>query len=410
MKERKLRDLVSGNGSLRIVVRALNSKSQQQLADRMHFIENLGKSDIEAAFKGIGVARHQQARKIKQRQSALRRMNEAASVDVSDYGIKTFDTIALEDLENDPSLTVLAARACNPGQNGKIFRAPMNEIRFHRASHPVNFCSKVKTSRQQDPMGSVFHREHAAYETRRPQTSPERARLPMTHLSIERRPNTMGCARKSTESFHSVANPFGGKLGWAGLFAPPSEDFSSLQLPGLVESRPQTTDTETESALSDGTLSRPPTQGGRGGLWSRPNTAVRPGTGASFDSRPQTTNTRMKVTPAADAFTQHRFSQSASALVRPARIHLRKKRRRIPVMRLRPGTAEYINRSRERCNDKVFGLNVKHTTDTKKYLRKRERARKRRWLATKSTRRALEVEYEACLHEVRVLTENSTLR
>ena len=51
MKERKLRDLVSGNGSLRIVVRALNSKSQQQLADRMHFIENLGKSDIEAAFK-----------------------------------------------------------------------------------------------------------------------------------------------------------------------------------------------------------------------------------------------------------------------------------------------------------------------------------------------------------------------
>ena len=402
MKERKLRDLVSGNGSLRIVVRALNSKSQQQLADRMHFIENLGKSDVKAAFKGIGVARQQQDRKRKKRQSILRRMNEAAPVDTNDYGIKTFGTIPLDDLENNPALAVLAARRCAPGQNGKIFRAPVQEIRFRRALHPRKFCAKVKPSRQQDPIGGISRRERSVGE-RRPHTSPERVRL--TQHCLERRPHTMGCARQTTETLHSPSDPFGGKLGWAGLFAPAGKDPDSFYLPHVLESRPQTTDTEMGSALPDATGSRPPTQGGVGGF-SRPGTAARPGTG--FGSRPQTTKTGVAEEPAADAFP--RVIQSASELVRRSRIHSQKKQRRGPVIRLRPGTGGHINWSRDRRNDKVFGRGMNLAKGTKKVLRKQERARKRRWQAAESDRRARQAEYEACLHEVRVLTENSTFR
>ena len=100
-QERKLHDLVTGNGSMRVVLRSLNSKSQQQLADRMYFIENLGKSSVRAAFKGLGVAHRQQTRKRKQRKNILKRKSDAfcESSSTEDYGIKTLETVSLSDLE-----------------------------------------------------------------------------------------------------------------------------------------------------------------------------------------------------------------------------------------------------------------------------------------------------------------------
>ena len=145
------------------------------------------------AFKGIGVTRQHQARKEEKRFEgkcdAL-----CTPVDTEDYGIRPFETVALDDLENNPTFAVLAAQNCVPGRNGQIFRAPEKEIHFRRALHAKKFCAKVKPSRQQDSMakssgnpGLTADRQIAM----RPSTVPSPKRAPASTCFEESRPMTI---------------------------------------------------------------------------------------------------------------------------------------------------------------------------------------------------------------------------
>ena len=458
MKERKLQDLVSGRGSLRIVVRALCSKSQQQLADRMHFIENLGKSNLKAAFKGIGVSRQQEARKRKKKQKILKEIKRSREerVDGDDYGIKTFQSVQIEDLENNPSLVLAAANSCMPGRNGHIFKSSRKEIHFQRAFHVQEFCSKVKGSTQQDPMGKVTQKQEAkTLHIRRPYTVPSPERASMTEFgnsNSSKRPVTSECVRTSNVCSSSNVSPFNG---WEGLFAhsldPPfprrigsvlraSEQGSRISRPssrGTISSvctsavatygenlidhssqvsnfkaRPQTGDSNTSFLQKERPESRSDTDEAEQGLFSRPSTATRPGTASYMKLRPHTTKTESHHANWGVSYSnQPRHSHSASELKRPGKVSNPVKRRKqcSPLMQLRPGTANHIKWSRD-CHlkktvnsSKILGTKLKN-----QLVRKRERARHRQWNALDSKRKRFDAqdEYNAVLKDVQNLTEN----
>ena len=155
-RAKKLTALVNGNGSLRIACRGLDSKSQQMLSDRLHFISTLGKSHASTVFKGLN--HHEKKRKKKQRND-----NQQVPEVQEDYGVSEYQGFDLEaagiaphvrgsvgrsrhgkggrkggnridDLMRIAALTQ-AGHESIPGQTGHLYRPPKKVIQFRRAQH-----------------------------------------------------------------------------------------------------------------------------------------------------------------------------------------------------------------------------------------------------------------------------------
>ena len=108
---------------------------------------------------------------------------------------------------------------------------------------------------------------------------------------------------------------------------------------------------------------------------------------------------------------------SASALVRPSHVNgevvlpKRKKEKRPPIFCPRPGTAGYLNWSREsRDSRTLYGGENRFTQSRTKVMHKRHRAQARNWFSAEAVRNrsAAQEEYDAVLQNVRALEEKKS--
>ena len=350
-RAQRLNDLVTGRGSMRVVVKALDNKSQQQLSDRLHHINRLGKTDIGVQFKGAIAAQRAAAlaeeavQRKRRRQQGFSSTTSPTGFDKScDYGVRAFDGLDLTSDENsDPSLALLlyAAQSAKPSRaTGHIFHPQPKQIRFQRAYHPQAFEVTPVTTSSASAMGTPPETAGpwGIASGHRPCTVPagRGARL-QRKLPSRQRPLTTGAdgvPLLQTELADddgdncSGAVPFGGAYQWAGLFATQSRPGSASTTATRITSstaadgfsRPGTRGGVPASACA----SRPGTRGEVRSACSRPGTgkmssSSRPGTGTRTGFRPGTGNRTFRL-PSAYDLTPRKRSGIAPAQQSPTKM------------------------------------------------------------------------------------------
>ena len=342
-RAKKLTALVNGNGSLRIACRGLDSKSQQMLSDRLHFISTLGKSHASTVFKGLN---HHEKKRKKQRND-----NQQVPEVQEDYGVAEYQGFDLEaagiaphvrgsvgrsrygkggrkggnridDLMRIAVLTQ-AGHESIPGQTGHLYRPPKKVIQFRRAQHVDPFdllqsdtavlsTPTLNADKKQRPCTAPGVAMHAlprrARSRQRPVTGPA-----AVIMMAKRDSNVV------EESSLLLSN------NWDGLFASRPGTPHTIEAPSVSSSRVSTANNH----LRPGGRARSSTPGSR----SRCRRSTTPTTMPTMPTTPITTPTTTATSPPLPP------PPPAPRTCKHVHGHTSKSR---------PGTAEHIERSRAR--------------------------------------------------------------
>ena len=358
-KQQKLNALVNGNGSLRIAVRSLDNKSQQQLSDRLHFINTLGKSYISTAFKGL----NQHGTTVQNPASTHDDDSQVPEVHDMTYGVEVFKGLNLKELGIAPrirgidpipmslqpsvysssrgnridDLMRIAAQTV-PGMSGKLYRAPKTTIIYKRAEHSYPF---------QVPSHSVatnYTSTATPERTQRPNTAPMgvvSTRQPLSRrLRSRQRPATGPATGPATNLGDPGSSAHGSLLlsaNWGGLFA--SRPGTAATEHTMPSSRPGTGQTMPSSRPGTGQTmptSRPGTgQRGRSRQsLSRQSLSRQNLSRQSLSRGSGSRQSQRNSTPGNNRSSSNYHGNQRSCVSHP--------------LKSRPGTAEHLSRARSR--------------------------------------------------------------